>query len=83
MTSSTASKIICDRYGVPQYAGEVEAFEEYVERAWDLYFGREGQESQVSTPIHLRSGLHTKLSESWSTQSSELRLLKEKPLKRE
>ena len=57
MTSSTASKIICDRYGVPQYAGEVEAFEEYVERAWDLYFGREGQESQVSTPIHLRSGL--------------------------
>ena len=28
-----------------------------LERAWDLYYGREGQESQVSTPIHLRSGL--------------------------
>lgn len=57
MTSYAASKINCNRYGVPQYAGEVGAFEEYVERAWDLYPGREGQESQVATPIHLRSGL--------------------------
>eukprot|EP00435_Cladocopium_sp_Y103_P058473 s1160_g20.t1 len=57
MATFASSKIVCDRYGVPQYAGEVEAFEEYVERAWDLYFGREGQDSQVATPIHLRSGL--------------------------
>lgn len=33
-------------------------FEEYVERAWDLYFGREGQESlQATTPLHLRAQL--------------------------
>ena len=57
MTSFAASKIVCDRYRVPQCAGKVEAFEEYVGRTWDLYYGREGQESQVSTPIHLRSGL--------------------------
>ena len=37
-----ATKLEVDRYGVPRYAGEPDLFEEYTERAWDLYFGREG-----------------------------------------
>ena len=52
-----SSKLTCDRYGVPQYAGDVESFEEYTERAWDLFHGREGSDSQAATAIHLRSGL--------------------------
>ena len=48
----------CDRYGVPQYAGQPELFEEYQERCWDLFHGREGQEHlQVATPLHLRANL--------------------------
>ena len=58
MSSTSLGRLDTDRYGVPQYAGEAELFEEYVERAWDLYFGREGQDSlQVSTPLHLRAQL--------------------------
>ena len=53
-----APKIDTDRYGVPQYAGDPDGFEEYVERAWDLFHGREGNpQTQVATPVHLRSGL--------------------------
>ena len=56
--TSTTSRLESDRYGVPQYAGEPELYEEYAERAWDLWFGREGNESsQMATPIHLRAGL--------------------------
>lgn len=55
--SSGFAKLTCDRYGVPQYSGDVEGFEEYTERAWDLFHGREGLDSQAATPIHLRSGL--------------------------
>ena len=63
--ASSGSKLDCDRHGVPQYAGETELFEEYVERAWDLYYGREGQESlQVSTPLHLRAQLSSTAYES-------------------
>ena len=63
--ASSGSKLDCDRYGVPQYAGETELFEEYVERAWDLYYGREGQDSlQVSTPLHLRAQLSSTAYES-------------------
>ena len=57
MTSDGLSKVTCDRYGVPQFSGDVAAFEEYTERAWDLFFGRDGLDSQASTPIHLRAGL--------------------------
>ena len=47
-----------DSHGVPQFAGEVEYLEEYLERAWDLFHGREGQESlQIATPLHLRAQL--------------------------
>ncbi|CAJ1330013.1 unnamed protein product [Effrenium voratum] len=47
-----------DKHGVPLYSGEAELFEEYVERAWDLWHGRDGQDSlQMSTPVHLRGGL--------------------------
>ena len=46
-----------DKSGVPLYAGQIELLEEYIERAWDLYWGRAGNEGlQASTPIHLRSG---------------------------
>ena len=63
--ASSGSKLDCDRYGVPQYAGETELFEEYVERAWDLYYGGEGQDSlQVSTPLHLRAQLSSTAYES-------------------
>ena len=58
MSLPSGSRLECDRYGVPQYSGDVEAFEEYTERAWDLFYGREGQDSmQIATPIHLRAGL--------------------------
>jgi hypothetical protein len=47
-----------DRNGVPQYSGASEHFNEYVERAWDLFYGREGKNSeQAATALHLRSGL--------------------------
>ena len=53
---SADSKLDTDRYGVPQFAGEAELLEEYMKRAWDLFYGREGQDSlQMSTPIHLRA----------------------------
>eukprot|EP00434_Breviolum_minutum_P008081 symbB.v1.2.007126.t1/scaffold435.1/size205859/1 len=46
------------RNGAPSCLRQTELFEEYVERAWDLYFGREGQESlQATTPLHLRAQL--------------------------
>ena len=51
------SRLDVDRYGVPQYGGEPELYEEYAERCWDLWFGREGHDTQAATPIHLRSGL--------------------------
>ena len=52
------TKLEVDRFGVPQYNGEPELYEEYAERAWDLWYGRKGTETtKVSTPIHLRSGL--------------------------
>jgi len=44
-SSSGQCKLDSDRYGVPQYGGEVELFEEYEERAMDLYYGREGQDA--------------------------------------
>ncbi|CAK9029221.1 unnamed protein product, partial [Durusdinium trenchii] len=53
-----AGSILTDRHGVPQYSGEAELFEEYEERAWDLFHGREGQDAlQIATPVHLRAGL--------------------------
>ena len=55
---TTAGGLITDRYGVPQYSGEAELFEEYEERAWDLFHGREGTDGlQIATPVHLRAGL--------------------------
>lgn len=58
MSSTSTSKLECDRYGVPQYSGDAECFEEYEERCWDLFYGRDGQDSlQIATPIHLRAGL--------------------------
>ena len=54
----TDGKLETDRYGVPQFAGEVELLEEYVDRAWDLFYGREGQDAlQCATPLHLRAQL--------------------------
>eukprot|EP00434_Breviolum_minutum_P038574 symbB.v1.2.034224.t1/scaffold4384.1/size41667/2 len=58
MSSTSTSKLECDRYGVPQYSGDAECFEEYEERCWDLFYGRDGQDSlQIAAPIHLRAGL--------------------------
>ena len=52
------SRLESDRYGVPQYAGASDQFEEYKERAWDLWYGRAGQDAlQSATPVHLRAGL--------------------------
>jgi len=57
-TMGTDGKLETDRYGVPQFAGEVELLEEYVDRAWDLFYGREGQDAlQCATPLHLRAQL--------------------------
>ena len=53
-----ASKLDSDRHGVPQYAGASDQFKEYKERAWDLWYGRAGQDAlQSATLVHLRSGL--------------------------
>ena len=56
--ASTSGKLDVDRYGVPQYSGDSDLFEEYCERAWDLWHGREGQTGlQVASAVHLRAGL--------------------------
>ena len=53
-----AGKLETDRYDVPQFSGDPDLFEEYTERCWDLYHGREGQDQlQMATPVHLRAGL--------------------------
>ena len=58
MASAADSKLDTDRYGVPQFAGEAELLEEYIDRCWDLYYGREGQDAlQIATPLHLRAQL--------------------------
>ena len=49
-------KLEVDRFGVPQYHGDPDQFEEYCERAWDLWYGRQGTETQAATTVHLRSG---------------------------
>ncbi len=47
-----------DRNGVPQYDGSSDLFEEWSERAFDLWFARAGNDSlQQATAISLRSGL--------------------------
>ena len=47
-----------DRNGVPVYSGTAEHFDEWKERAMDLYHGRSGQDSlQASTALALRGGL--------------------------
>ena len=59
MAAASSSRLLTDRYGVPQYGGEVELFEEYEERAMDLYYGREGQDAlqTTTTALHLRAQL--------------------------
>ena len=56
---TTTTPLECDRYGVPAYSGSPDQFEEYTERAWDLFYGREGGTDglQVATPLHLRAQL--------------------------
>lgn len=57
-TYGADGKLDTDRHGVPQFAGDVELLEEYVDRAWDLFYGREGQDAlQIATPLHLRAQL--------------------------
>ena len=47
-----------DRNGVPVYAGTAEQFDEWKERALDLFHSRTGQDSlQASTALALRGGL--------------------------
>ena len=47
-----------DRHGVPQFTGDPELYDEYEERAWDLWHGRDGQPAlQAATAVHLRAGL--------------------------
>ncbi len=47
-----------DRNGVPAYAGTAEHFDEWKERALDLFHSRCGQDSlQASTALALRGGL--------------------------
>ena len=46
-----------DRNGIPQFGGEPHLLEEYTARAWDLFYGRTGNNAlQGATAIHLRSG---------------------------
>ena len=47
-----------DRNGVPVYSGTAENFDEWKERALDLFHSRQGQDSlQASTALALRGGL--------------------------
>ena len=51
-------QIEVDRKGIPLYDGDPKNFEEYAERAWDVYYGRSGQDAhQAATPVNLRGGL--------------------------
>eukprot|EP00971_Amphidinium_carterae_P200765 3983905-Amphidinium_carterae.2 len=53
-----AACLVLVRNDVPIYAGEAELWDEYKERAIDLYHGRQGEESkQKTTTLHLRAGL--------------------------
>ena len=53
-----AQRIDTDRHGVPQFNGDPELYDEYEERAWDLWHGRDGQPAlQAATAVHLRAGL--------------------------
>jgi len=45
-------------FKVPQYSGDSDLFEEYCERAWDSWGGRECQTGlQVASAVQLRAGL--------------------------
>eukprot|EP00971_Amphidinium_carterae_P313018 6220439-Amphidinium_carterae.1 len=46
-----------DKHGVPQYQGNPELWQGYVERAKDLFYARIGKEEQAVTALHLRAGL--------------------------
>lgn len=47
-----------DKFGVPHFGGKAEDFDEYCERAWDLFYGRQGNASmQAATALNLRSAL--------------------------
>ncbi len=47
-----------DRFGIPLFMGNPEQLDEYRERAFDLYFGRAGRDSeQGATAVNLRGGL--------------------------
>ena len=57
MSSGYGSALEFDRNGVPWYLGRPDLYDEYAERAWDLFYGRSGQDTlQAATAIHLRSG---------------------------
>ena len=46
-----------DRNGIPVFEGRVALLDEYVDRCWDIFWGRSGDDSkQAATPIHLRAG---------------------------
>ena len=45
-----------DRMGIPQYSGNPEEADEYVERTWDYFFGLV-ETAQAPAAVRLRSGL--------------------------
>ena len=40
MASTTDSRLDTDRYGVPQFSGDLEMLEEYMDRAWGVLWER-------------------------------------------
>ena len=55
--SSTNAVLELDKNGVPMFSGEPHLLEEYIDRAWDMYFGLMGEPSkQATAPIKLRQG---------------------------
>ena len=56
MAQKMATKLTFDK-GIPLYDGAPELFEEYQERAHNVFYGRAGEDKQVSVAVNLRTGL--------------------------
>ena len=54
-TMLSGSKLEVDLFEVPQHSGDLDLFEEYCERAWDLWHAKEGNDqTRIATRHHLR-----------------------------
>ena len=56
-TPQSGDSLEFDRNGIPVFDGKIALLDEYVDRCWDIFWGRSGEDTkQAATPIHLRAG---------------------------